>query len=169
MTNIDLKDFKFSAERSEDDLYEEIRSDLEDSLKEYSELDLIVELLQNALDAMDERRYRSICNSIGVSHADHATILAWNKTVSDLMKEDYDSFPNEGGASKRAVWQSQMGHRQERRERWAQTLIKNLALDESCVQTVLAQEFQWATLGVAIELGAPNRVTIRDSGLESVT
>ena len=57
MTNIDLKDFKFSAERSEDDLYEEIRSDLEDSLKEYSELDPFFQLLHNALDAMDERRY----------------------------------------------------------------------------------------------------------------
>lgn len=165
MAKLDLRLLKQKVDPSEEDIYEEIRSDLEDSLKEYSELDLLVELIQNAIDAMDERRYRSICELLGIASTDDATINAWNQTVSELMKEDFESYPRDEGASTRAVWQSQMGNEDQRRMRWAQTLVKNLALEESAVDSIHGIDLHWANLELAVEIGTPSRLTIRDAGV----
>lgn len=159
---VDLKALK--AQASETDIYKEIRSDLEDSVKEYSELDLIVEILQNALDAMDERRYREICNTVGVKPDDESTISGWNQTITELMQEDYESFPRDG-ASKRAVWQSQMSIEPDRRKRWAATLVKNLSLDEAYIEVIETFAPSWAKLRVEVHLGASNRIVVRDAGI----
>ena len=45
------------------DPLEALREDIEDTLKEYGELDLLVELIQIALDSIDSRRYGAICES----------------------------------------------------------------------------------------------------------
>src|ERR1043165_7534515 len=53
---------------------ETLRQDLEDCLKEYSDLDLLVELLQNGLDAIDPKRYRLICEQ---AHPNRPMNRAW--------------------------------------------------------------------------------------------
>jgi signal transduction histidine kinase len=39
----------------------QLREDLEDALKEYRQFDLLVEVLQNAIDAIEARRWESLC------------------------------------------------------------------------------------------------------------
>lgn len=166
MENVNLSKLKVQEDASDEAIYEDIRSDLEDSLKEYSETDLIVELIQNALDAMDERRYQNICERLAVDPTEATTILAWNKTVTDVISADFDSFPNTGSTAAKAVWQSGKSDEVKARRRWAEVLISNLALSEESVEAVLnEQPADWAQLKVSIELTNPNRLTITDSGV----
>jgi hypothetical protein len=165
MAKIDVRFLKQKHDPSEEDIYEEIRADLEDSLKEYSELDLVVELIQNALDAMDERRYQIICSAAEIVSDDGASIQAWNQTVTALMNDDYESFPDGEGASTRAVWQTQMSDEERRRRRWYEALVANLALDDSVVETLLGIDTGWAKLEIDVEIGSPTRFTIRDAGV----
>ncbi|GAA2782091.1 hypothetical protein [Nonomuraea dietziae] len=112
MAEIELTQLKIPHEDNDSALREDIRSDLEDSLKEYSEIDLLVELLQNALDAMDERRYRSICAKLAIDSSHPSSIAGWNKTVDDLIQSDYEAFPDRSsGVSPQAVWQASAGPR----------------------------------------------------------
>ena len=55
------------------DWAETLREDLEDCLKEYSQLDVVVEVLQNALDAIDYKRYSLICNAARLKPDDNQT------------------------------------------------------------------------------------------------
>jgi len=69
-----------------------LRRNLEDCLKEYSDLDLLVEILQNALDAIDLKRYRLICAILGCEPEAPDTIDRWNKAVIACLKSDYDAY-----------------------------------------------------------------------------
>lgn len=71
---------------------EYLRRTLDDALKEYSDLDLLIELLQNALDGIDQRRYRLICGILGRDPEANDTILAWNKAVNNCIQRDYDEY-----------------------------------------------------------------------------
>lgn len=71
------------------DPIELLRRDLEDCLKEYSGIDLIVEILQNAIDAMDQRRYEAICQSAELQSDSEEVVEAWNRAVMNLIERDY--------------------------------------------------------------------------------
>ena len=73
---------------------QQLREDLEDTIKEYNELDLLVELLQNALDAIDLKRYCAICASAGRDPDDHDTVRRWNESVLEALGRDYDQYPS---------------------------------------------------------------------------
>ena len=74
------------------DATERLATDLEDTLKDYDEKDLIVELLQNSLDVLDEVRYRTLCEIAGLDSSDEETIRIWNRCVDDIVETDYQAF-----------------------------------------------------------------------------
>lgn len=163
---IDLTRLKMPAEPDELDIREDIRSDLEDSLKEYSETDLLVELLQNALDALDERYYRSICAELEVDPTEPSTIDGWNRTVDELIRQDYDSFPERStGVSPQAVWQASASQDEIRRRRWASVLLTNLGLEQDSIDKIIELKLDWAKLDIILDLTGPNQLTIVDSGV----
>lgn len=144
---------------------ENLRSDLEDSLKEYSELDLLVELLQNALDALDERRFRDLCGTLSVDPADDAIVAAWNQTVDDLVASDCAAFPRDSGWSSIAVWQRQAADKEQRRLAWFRAVVGHLNLDESALDLLSSYNSDWAELHVGLDLTGPNVLTVADSGV----
>lgn len=73
---------------------ESFRKTLVDVAKDYKEHDVIVELLQNALDAIDQRRYELICNAAGVDAASNKTVDAWNTVIQKLIEDDYTDYAN---------------------------------------------------------------------------
>ena len=74
------------------DATERLATDLEDTLKDYDEKDLIVELLQNSLDILDEERYKAVCEIADLDPSDEETITLWNRCVDDIVEEDYQRY-----------------------------------------------------------------------------
>ncbi|MFQ2167448.1 ATP-binding protein [Aeromonas hydrophila] len=66
-----------------------LRQDIEDALKEYSIDDLMVELLQNSLDAIDYVRYEEICALGSLNGSDNNIIERWNKCVKNSIEKDF--------------------------------------------------------------------------------
>jgi hypothetical protein len=84
--------------RAQEDPAEALRLDLEDTLKEYGEFDLLVELLQNAIDALDLHRFERITAAAERSPSDQGTIGGWNAAVLSLMSRDQDVYEAAAGS-----------------------------------------------------------------------
>ena len=97
-----------------------IRQDFEDCLKEYQQFDLIVELIQNSLDAIDEARYRKVCSIAGLDPHAEDTVRLWNATVDELLQQDATSYERaaNGGMTNVAVWYEEALDTDARREKW---------------------------------------------------
>jgi hypothetical protein len=95
-----------------------LRRNLEDCLKEYSDLDLLVELLQNALDAIDLKRYRLICAILNCDpeHAD--TIHKWNEAVIACLNNDHEVYTKADATIDKAKLYRNWHDDQARRDAW---------------------------------------------------
>jgi hypothetical protein len=78
------------------------RKTLHDVSKDYPDHDVVIELLQNALDAIDQRRYELICDAANLDAKADATIEKWNGVVRALIEQDYKNFQK---AYKMKPWQ----------------------------------------------------------------
>ena len=105
---------------------ESFRKTLQDVAKDYQEHDVVVELLQNSLDALDQHRYELICSAAGLDPASDKTIDAWNKVIRDLIEEDYAEYSQ---ALKGKPWEVQVAalytkwkNDKTRRDKWWEVL-----------------------------------------------
>lgn len=156
---------KTHGHQDEDDLLEDIRRDLEDALKEYSELDLLVELLQNSLDALDHRRFIEICDILGVNHQDECVIEKWNAAVIELMREDCVEFQAKPDDLSRAIWHRAATNSVERRRAWWKSLSQSFDKASSGAE-LLDYAPSWPSLRIQFELSSGiNYLTVEDAGV----
>ncbi|MBN1877911.1 MAG: sensor histidine kinase [Anaerolineae bacterium] len=115
----------FLARSGQQDWIRVLREDLEDALKEYSQLDLLVEIIQNALDAEDYYRYILICQSVNRDPESSETIKLWNQAVLECIENDYKKYAKCSTTAERAVlYQTFLDDRQRRRD-WWETLARH--------------------------------------------
>jgi len=95
-----------------------MRRDIEDCLKQYSDLDLLVELLQNALDAIDLKRYRLICAVLGRDPEAADTINRWNQAVTACLNSDYEAYTKAEATIDKAKLYRNWHDDQARRDAW---------------------------------------------------
>jgi len=144
------------------DPIELLRRDLEDCLKEYSGIDLIVEILQNAIDAMDQRRYEAICQSAGLQPDSEEVIEAWNRAVMYLIEQDYEDYSSRDTAVQRGEYYENASDFETRREVWWEELGDRFEADPDVLRTA-ANEYD-PELKVRVRLGDSVWVEVEDSG-----
>jgi len=140
-----------------------LREDLEDTLKEYGGLDLIVEVLQNALDAIDERRYKLICDAAGRSPSDNETIEDWNAAVLSCIRDDYEKYSECSGPSDRSVFYREAMKDAERRKSWWETLASKLGGEAEGLRKA-ASSFD-PELTVIVRPESPAWIEVLDNGV----
>lgn len=78
------------------DPLEQLRIDLSLAYKEYRGIDLIVELTQNGLDAMDQKRFDLVINKAseinGTQISLKESVSKWNSSVDELVEKDYQMW-----------------------------------------------------------------------------
>ncbi len=153
----------FILARSETEPAQMLREDLEDTLKEYMELDLVVELLQNALDAIDRRRYEAIASAAGLDPDDVETIRGWNGAVTALIEEDARVYEAADGPADRAVLYRTFADDAARRTRWWDVLAEQF--DASAADLALAANAFRGRLRVVVRLGPPHWIEVEDNGV----
>lgn len=148
--------------RQADDPFETLREDLEDTLKEYGELDVLVELLQNALDAIDLRRYRAICAAAGRTPDDAAT-GAWNAAVLQALSDDQQEYESQAGrgAANLAVYYEGARNDDARRQSWWERLAESFGGQPEGLEAA-AQER--GALRVTVRVGPPHWIEVEDDG-----
>jgi len=140
-----------------------LREDLEDALKEYGELDLLVELIQNALDAIDERRYRAICAEAGRDPYDKATIEAWNSAVLEALNEDHAAYLGSSEAIDRASYYRMASDDASRRQRWYEILGGHLSGDPTSLAIAAAKVR--GPIRIVVRVGPPHWLEVEDAGI----
>lgn len=148
------------------DPMEVLREDIEDALKEYSELDLLVELIQNALDALDYRRYLAICEAAGVSATDPETVRRWNSAVIHVIAEDYRAYADCTSAVERANLYKSWLDEQGRRGAWWNELGSEFDTDAGFLADA-ADEVR-ARLAITVRTGQSAWIEVEDNGLGMV-
>lgn len=141
---------------------EALRVGLEDALKEYGEHDLLVELLQNALDAIDAVRYRAICGAAGRDASDLETITQWNLAVEDAIAIDWKAFDSASDPAARATWYGKARDDAARRRQWWELLAEKLG--GTAGQLASAASSHRGALTVDIRTGAETWVSVEDNG-----
>jgi hypothetical protein len=144
------------------DPIELLRRDLEDCLKEYSGIDLIVEILQNAIDAMDQRRYEAICQSAELQSDSEEVIEAWNRAVMNLIERDYEDYSDRDTAVQRGEYYENASDFETRREEWWEELGNEFDTEPDVLRTA-ANEYD-PELTVRVRLGDSVWVEVEDSG-----
>lgn len=142
---------------------EVLRADLEDALKEYGELDLLIELLQNALDAIDMKRYSAICQAAGQDPHDDHTVSLWNKAILDSLEADHKKYIEaENAAAKALYYQRAMDHSTQQ-ARWWQTLAQYFGADPLALENQ-AKTFH-GTLHIKVITNSPYWLEVEDNGV----
>jgi hypothetical protein len=141
-----------------------LREDIEDALKEYGELDLLVELIQNALDALDARRYRLVCAAAGLDPDAVDTVMRWNSAVVGALSDDFDLYSGASTATERALLYQQWTNYEIRRAKWWTTLAVHFAASAEALAQA-ARSFE-PRLSVTVLLGDhPVIIEIEDNGV----
>jgi hypothetical protein len=153
---------------SEDPL-DTLRIGLEDALKEYGEHDLLIELLQNALDASDLVRYQAICSAAGRDPSNVATVKLWNQAVEDAIKADYEAFDAAPDAAERATWYGNAHNDPARSRAWWERLASKLG--GSVEELAAAASSHRGSVTVDVRTGSATWLTVEDNGvgMEDVT
>lgn len=108
---------------------EMLRQDIEDALKEYSIDDVLVELIQNALDAIDLKRFELFCEKVSVDSSDREIVEKWNRVVDSLIKNDYDQYCKAvKNQASLAIFYRKCSNTLERKEKW----LLNLCQEFGC-------------------------------------
>jgi hypothetical protein len=139
-----------------------LRRDLEDCLKEYSGIDLIVEILQNAIDAMDDQRYQDICNAASLDPMADSTINLWNKVVMDLIEEDYNNYVSKETAIQRGEYYRNALDFDTRRTKWWEKLGEAFESDPDNLRN--ASTSYEPRLKIRVRLGSPAWIEVEDYG-----
>lgn len=153
----------FILARSESDPAQMLREDLEDTLKEYMELDLIVELLQNALDAIDRRRYEAIAAAAGLDPSDPDTVSKWNASVAEVIEADVTAYEAAEGVADRAVLYRRFADDAARRSAWWEVLAAKF--DANAGDLAAAATSVRGRLRVSVRVGPPHWIEIEDNGV----
>jgi hypothetical protein len=140
-----------------------LREDLEDALKEYTELDLLVELLQNALDSLDFQRYVLICRSAGKDPHSPGTIAEWNTAVLEAIENDYNGYSRRRTAAERAIYYQQCTIDNDRRTAWWTTLGGRFGVDPHQLSASVAA--YRPKLTITIQPGPPHWIEVEDDGI----
>jgi hypothetical protein len=140
-----------------------LREDLEDTLKEYMELDLVVELIQNALDAIDRRRYEAIAVAADRNPDDVETIRRWNAAVTALIEKDVTAYEAADGQADRAVLYRTFADDPARRTAWWGALSEQFGASAADLASA-ATSFR-GRLRVAVRLGPPHWIEVEDNGV----
>lgn len=141
---------------------EALRVGLEDALKEYGEHDLLVELLQNALDAIDAVRYRAICEAAGRDPNALETITQWNAAVEEAIKRDCEAFRAASDPATRATWYGTARDDASRRRQWWELLAGKIG--GTARQLASAASSHRGAVTVDIRTGADTWVSVEDNG-----
>ncbi|HVO53125.1 MAG TPA: hypothetical protein VMT37_01800 [Solirubrobacterales bacterium] len=152
----------FILARSEADPAQMLREDLEDTLKEYMELDLIIELLQNALDAIDRRRFEAIAAAAGRDPDDAGAIGAWNEAVLAAVESDVAKYEGAAGMAEKAVLYREFADDSARRSAWWDLLAPKFGGSAADLQA--AARSVRGQLRVTVKLGPPHWLEIEDNG-----
>ena len=105
------------------DPLEELQEDLQDTAKEYGQLDILVELLQNALDELDQVRYQKLCDVAGLLSSATTTVERWNAAVTARIRSDHDDFVAAGSdVLKQATFYKAASDDTARRSAWWKAL-----------------------------------------------
>jgi hypothetical protein len=147
---------------------EAFRSDLQDAAKDYEEVDLVIELLQNALDAIDQRRYDLICATAGVDPTHKDTVNRWNQTVLKLLDKDYDDYTAAWAASPAAIAVASLYTKwcddPQRREAWWQALAESFGSTPEALKRAVAPSQYKPALTVCYSQ-TQNWLEIQDNGV----
>jgi hypothetical protein len=141
---------------------EALRVGLEDALKEYGEHDLLVELLQNSLDAIDAIRYRAICAAAGRDHGALETVAQWNVAVEEAIENDYDAFAAASDPAARATWYGTARDDASRRRQWWELLAGKLG--GTAGQLAHAASSHRGAVTVGIRTGSETWISVEDNG-----
>jgi hypothetical protein len=154
---VDLSELVAAAEP-----LEALRVGLEDALKEYGEHDLLVELLQNSLDAIDAIRYRAICAAAGRDPDAVETVTQWNLAVEEAIKNDCDAFATASDPATRATWYGAARDDAARRRQWWEMLAGQLG--GTAGQLAHAASSHRGAVTVGVRTGAETWVSVEDNG-----
>ena len=154
------------ARRPPDDPLQALRADLEDACKEYGEFDLLVEILQNALDAIDEARYRRICGAAGVDPNLESSIRSWNEAVKQLLEKDYSDYQSRVvpfSLIKAGQYLDEVSDGNSRRISWWECLAQHLGgkPEELAEAADIPQEHP---LQIIVRVDAPSWIEVVDFG-----
>lgn len=149
--------------RTAGDATEVLREDLEDALKEYSELDLLVEILQNAVDALDYRRYVTVSAAAGRDPVARETIEAWNKAVVEAIDKDYEQYIAATTAADRANLYKRWMDEDERRAAWWGRLTP--IFGGTATGLAEAADSYRPKLIITVRPGSPAWIEAEDNGL----
>ena len=152
----------FILARSETDPAQMLREDLEDTLKEYRELDLIVELLQNALDAIDRRRFEAIATAADLDASHPDTTRRWNAAVTKAIEDDAAAYEAADGMAEKAVLYRQFADDAARRTAWWD--VSAAKFDASAADLAAAATSFRGHLRVTVRLGPPHWIEVEDNG-----
>jgi hypothetical protein len=121
----------FSLAQSPHSTRDSLRQNLEDALKRYSDLDLLVEVLQNALDAIDLKRYRLICGVLGRDPEAGDTIDKWNQAVVASLKSDHEAYNKAETTIDRAQLYRNWHNDRARRDAWWAAVAEAFEFDKA--------------------------------------
>jgi hypothetical protein len=142
---------------------EDLRTDLQDALKEYGELDLVVEILQNAIDAVENVRFANIVSAAGLDPALPETVEKWNAAVREVVSNDCDEFQKLGSNVELASYYKKAIESSSRRKAWWAILAKHLACDPSALD--LASRAHSPEIHIAFNVvDGVSWITIEDNG-----
>ena len=151
------------ANRPDRDPLAELRLNIEDALKEYGELDVLVELLQNSLDSIDELRYQKICHSVSMDHASMEVIEKWNAAVNNAIYNDYIQYSGLSTTIEKAALYRRWSDEQARRDSWWRHLAEQFDADADVLKE--AAEGVKGRLAVTIRIGPPVIIEVEDNGI----
>ena len=123
---------------------ETLRQDLQDASKDYDEIDVIIELLQNALDAVDYKRYKLICDAANLDPKSDVTIEKWNDAIGSLLDEDYTKYTASWSSSTPevsvAALYSEWSMGADRRKHWWDVLGTHFDVSGDCLAEAVSQQ-----------------------------
>lgn len=160
MTTLD-HDLLSRVKTAEDSLAD-LRSDLQDSLKEYADLDLLIELIQNAIDAVEEQRYCAICNVAGLEPGHSDTIKKWNAAVDAVLEVDYASYIACSDLLDRAQFYKNCTNTPKRRDAWWVALASQFGCKPEDLSSIVAGLTPQLT--VTVNVNGPIWVEVEDNG-----
>lgn len=153
----------FVLARIQADPAEVLREDLEDTLKEYMELDLIVELLQNSLDAIDRQRYINICVAANLDPEAVETVDKWNQAILEALEEDYETYNDTHGPAETAVLYGRLSDDSARRDAWWRNLARHFNANSASLSA--ASDQMRGKLRVTVRLGTQPWIEVEDNGV----
>lgn len=144
---------------------ETLRQDLEDCLKEYSDLDLLVELLQNGLDSLDLKRYLLICGHAQRDPDAVDTVNRWNRAVLRCLDADYAAYQIADTPVAKAALYTEWLSDERRRDKWWSILAEEFGCDKAAlIRFVTTMDYR-PSLTVIVRHGGEYWIEVVDNGV----